>query len=1024
MRCNPGWLWGLLLALIGAAPAAATPTVERTLDELPDAIAPDTELVVVAERAGAVRWGIDGWQLPPPSLRGAGAVVAGVVETRLEGPQLDGRYRAHLGPFPGARRVDLVVRHDDGSWRRARGADGAVAIRAGAQVRRRPITIGAGPLLGRSSGQDRFEELQDWELADCRGVDPADDARALGDGQDAARDLVAFYSRREAGALFLRADLLELGLGAEAGALDLVVLVDCAPGGERWLPDYAAGRLAGGGWELAVRVRDGSTVELIDSSWLPLVGHDLGASVRADLDAVEAGVTLEALLRAGWDGRRELGFWVYTLRAGDPRLADAFAEPDLADGVLDSRIAETRASPTAKYSVILHGNQAVQPLQWLEELVLNRRILTPAGNPTGYLRALDAHELFRAPLNIHVSGTLAATAEWGAPAFNARIRAFLDGRPENGSGALLGGVLAEHIMPYFENGSSAHGAEGANAASVRLNDRLLDRIYGGPPRSVFWIPERVCRGETLADVLHDAQGDATGYRFAVLDQVTHLARWYGAADAHGPRGFKPNRIGGVTCFLINDGADQWKFANTDGGLWLWTRRDLIAKALDPDQEQLTLVFDDWEAFSGRSFTSFGVGNDNPDNYETNLRWLANHPWVQVVTLEEVASWGWAPIERGAASGLPLETYDWLRHASEESYDTWYFGSPLEEAFAALRVDRVPGQPIAKPFGTIDGPGGLLHDVWADVARAPRGPLRDLAAAVFSVDAFETGWHDEDQNDYLSKTASGEYAAPDTSYDRVSGWSRALQARIGDAAVVAAAARWSAAPPAAPTAWRADVDHDGEQELLLADARAFYAFEDDGGRCVFAAVRDPATGRAQPFLGSLLNAPGGETSREREATHDGRVTRVPGLVEWWVEGAGEAYVNGAYRARMLAGGWRLESPDGRLVKTVTLQDGALTARYLLDPSLGTAWVRTGLAPATFDLFCGAPLQDRVRPDGACEVWAETAGGDTVSVALRPLAGARLEPARFGGKGPRGVPFAHQVEVTGRGSFALVVEPALR
>ena len=30
--------------------------------------------------------------------------------------------------------------------------------------------------------------------------------------------------------------------------------------------------------------------------------------------------------------------------------------------------------------------------------------------------------------------------------------------------------------------------------------------------------------------------------------------------------------------------------------------------------------------------------------------------------------------------LAIDTYDWLRHASEKSYDTWYFGSALEEDF--------------------------------------------------------------------------------------------------------------------------------------------------------------------------------------------------------------------------------------------------------------------------------------------------------------------------------------------------------
>src|SRR5690606_27750801 len=122
------------------------------------------------------------------------------------------------------------------------GRDARVAVRAGAATRRRPITIGRGPWLGRSGKLDLFEELQDWEHADCRGVDAADDARSLGDGKDAARDLIAFDSRREGDALYLRADVLDLGLGDEGGALDLVVLVDCGPGGQVSLPDFVRGR--------------------------------------------------------------------------------------------------------------------------------------------------------------------------------------------------------------------------------------------------------------------------------------------------------------------------------------------------------------------------------------------------------------------------------------------------------------------------------------------------------------------------------------------------------------------------------------------------------------------------------------------------------------------------------------------------------------------------------------------------------------------------------------------------------------
>jgi hypothetical protein len=1019
----------LLTALAWAWPAGAAPEVERSLAELPPALAPDAVLVVVSEQPGAVRWGIDGWQLPPAALRPPGSVAVGnSVESPLEGPARDGRYRLRLGPFGAAASSLQVVLHNaDGSWSHApSGADGDVKIEAGALTRRRPITLGPGPWLGRSGTVDLFEQLQDWEYLDCRGVDPADDARSLGDGRDAARDLLAVYSRREGDHLYLRADLLELGLGDEHGALDLTVLIDAAPGGQTWLPDFVRGK-AGAGWELALTLRHDQEAVLRDASWSAVTGF-AGAHWRGDLDAVELGVRLDALRAAGWDGQRGLRFAVYTTRDGHPTVADAFAEASLDDGVVDAFVAEGRLGGTAKYSVILHGNQMVQPNSWIQDLVLSQGTLTPAGNPTGYLRALDAHELFRAPVNIHVSGTLAAAAEWAAPELNHRIRAFLDGRPETGSGALLGGVLAEHIAPYFENARSSHGSglagEGVNGSSVRLNDELLDRIYGGPPRRVFWIPERVVRGATFADVLADGAGNPTGYTHTVIDQFTHMTDWFGHGDAHGANGYKLNRINGVECFAINDGADQWKFANTDGGLWLWTRRELAGKALSPDQEQLTLVFDDWEAFSGRSFTSFGVGNDNPDNYERTLRWLANHPWIQVVTLEQVASWGWASVDRGHRPNLSLRTYDWLEHATERSYHNWYYGSSQEEPFWALRPERTPGQPGPKAFGEIDGPGGLLHDVWAAVATAPAGRLRDLAAAIYSTDVYETAWHDEDQNDYLSKTPSGDYAFPDTTYDKVSGWAISLHARVGDAALVAAVARWSAAPPASPRAWRADVDHDGEDELLLADARACYVFENDGARLVFAAVRDPASGEAEPFAGTLLNGPGDLALRDRIEADDQRLKRPPGLTPWWADGAGADYVNAVFSMRQLSDGWELTAPDGRLTVRHTLANGELTTTYTADASLGTVYLRAGLAPAALDLFMGAPLADRATAGGV-EASATTRAGRTVRVLARPLGGAWSNPgASFGGRGPRGIPLCHQVELAGRGTFAVRLEPSLR
>ncbi|HBP19408.1 MAG TPA: hypothetical protein DEA08_16665 [Planctomycetes bacterium] len=97
----------------------------------PAAPAADERVTITTRKPGVVRWGVDGWQAPPSGARPAGsATVAGVVETRLQGPDAQGRYSATLGPFLGAsvQALDFVVRNDDGTWENRGGLDYRVAI--------------------------------------------------------------------------------------------------------------------------------------------------------------------------------------------------------------------------------------------------------------------------------------------------------------------------------------------------------------------------------------------------------------------------------------------------------------------------------------------------------------------------------------------------------------------------------------------------------------------------------------------------------------------------------------------------------------------------------------------------------------------------------------------------------------------------------------------------------------------------------------------------------------------------------
>ncbi|MGE0709318.1 MAG: hypothetical protein AB7N76_26840 [Planctomycetota bacterium] len=90
--------------------------------------AADEAVHVRVSRAGVVRWGVDGWKTPPAGAVPAGsAVVGGVVETPLQGPDAQGHYEAALGPWLASggapTRLDLVVRYSDGTWENNGGHD-------------------------------------------------------------------------------------------------------------------------------------------------------------------------------------------------------------------------------------------------------------------------------------------------------------------------------------------------------------------------------------------------------------------------------------------------------------------------------------------------------------------------------------------------------------------------------------------------------------------------------------------------------------------------------------------------------------------------------------------------------------------------------------------------------------------------------------------------------------------------------------------------------------------------------------
>ena len=897
------------------------------------------------------------------------------------------------------------------------------------------ITIGPGPVLGTIGSQTFHEDFQDWDHFSLKGLDNLDDSRIDVDRLEASRDIVGVYIHEDTDRFVFRVDLVDLEYGAETNNLDIVVLFDWFPGGRTDLPHGITDTTACP-WDMQLTVFDTQSFEAVNAgnnvmlSDLIYPSDWLGSYFRADLDAVEFGIKKEVLRRSGWTGL-PLKFQVFTVKDGATRIADAHLEVDALDRVLDQQIDPAWTAGRAHFSPVVVANRAILKAPLFNEMVADPNRVSSRGTVAGFHRTLDTHAIFDRPLNVHMSGAFLAGLNWAStsdpgtdgPAFVQRLRGFFDGNPLNGEGAFIPGSFADQILPFFEN----RIGQGANGAMMRQTAALTTRLLGHGPTQMVWTPEMVIRGRTFIDLLEDDQGRDTGHSATVLDMLTHLREWYGEAELTSNRAYKINAINGVRVFFHDPGLTAWQFQPRDGGLHPELRRLFHVKASQADQEQAVVTVADWEQASG---------NKNPetaDAYNDSLRWIANHPWIEVATLEDLAGRGWSEIDRGTDLSLPTTSNDWLHHATVGNYDNWYYGHSLEESFAGLRPEVRPGLPHARILGDVGTRGTLLGDAWFEATTAPAGNLAELSRMVFAAGLYRTAWHSEDMHN-LSRNPLGEYIEPDTTRDTIIGFAYGLQTHVGDAAVVARAARWSASTTltATATAVMEDVDLDGEDEAILFNDKLFAVFEPTGGRVKALFARDPMTGEGYLVSGSLLAFTGGRKPVDHEGDTNASTDRDSLLKDWWLSNPGtNQYVNDHYVAQVSSStmGFRFTSSDGAVVKEVELDGDSLEVEYQLDPSAGNLYLRGSVSPFTAALVTEGQAAMTESDDGQVLSFTTTRGATTVAVDLdyaSPGYSASLNSQASDGhaSGPRTRAFSRMVELYGSGTFRFAIRARVR
>lgn len=940
---------------------------------------------------------------------------------------------------------------------------------AGQPVPPPPGSIQIGPGVSSTVGTvTNTHSFTDWTADDLIALDYHDgdgpnyngaDIYHAYDGWDASRDLVAFYAHDGGdpnlsgdGKFYFRVDINDLKALAEQGNLDVYVAINFGnPGtGEYNLPDQVdTGTTMG--WQAVVASyhADNGHVYLWDKTRTGAGAHStaigqglaqFNVTVRdqnsangfgksyynSDLDAVEFSISRQALLDAGWGGNAStLNYQVYTTKDGTqnspPGAGDLGGRSDIRDALRNDWIAsdywqdqvnisgaksvlyswvslsgDNDCGKRIKVVSLIHGNQAIQPGSTIQDLV-------NTNTGAGYYRPLDVHQAYHVPLTMHITPTLASALQWASadpaaghpwrdgPALNSRIAGLIG----SGTVDLLGSTFSDHMLPYF--------SKPYNRDNVALATEFLTTIYGhAPSANVLWTPERVSDSGVL-DKVNDL-----GFGFTFIDQMRHVLKWFGRSSALESDGYRLNRINATTCFVINDGLGTYLLQNTDHGLPVVLRELLEHKARTGPNDQVVVLVNNWEDFSNKSAA---------DAYDLNIAWLANHPWIQIVTPDQIAAGqidtavppnpaaaaGFGAVQRGTGLVLAQVAKDWLDHATEQSYDHWYAGSELEEGLSNKVFAIRAGVPLADAYGQIGSGSGLADSAWNSVAglSGPYGSLAKLARGTVHASVFETAFHNQTDND-LSKFSTGAYISPDTTSQTLAPFAKYAQAQTRTAAVYSRVNAWAAAAVAGSytttaVAEAADVDLDGEPEYLLFNDRVFALFERLGGRMTHAWTRDLTSGEVFQALGNPLGYAGSETEEEGDvhlsATTGQPAYRTSGFKDWFAQtgGAGvgtNRYVNQLYTvaASGSGSGWTFASRDGQIAKTITLapRSGRLAVQYHLGAGVNTVFVRHGMSPNLCDLLVSGQanlsnLHDTVN--GEVSVIDRTAQARTVRSYLK-------------------------------------------
>ena len=232
--------------------------------------------------------------------------------------------------------------------------------------------------------------------------------------------------------------------------------------------------------------------------------------------------------------------------------------------------------------------------------------------------------------------------------------------------------------------------------------------------------------------------------------------------------------------------------------------------------------DDWEKFFGNA-PGWG-GPEVVNEYNESIGWIAQHPWIHVSSLEELAnlpvhgninindaSYFWLTQNLGTAgsdSSGPTDSYD--------LYDAWYYDPYHEITVGTSYFNYTPMDNIEK-LGDYRTPGTVIHDVWENISKIPKtSPIYEVAMKSFAAMTYETAWRGKG----ISITMN----------DDISDWEKDQASHIKDLMLFSFAQKWLDKRESG--VWREDVNFDGKKEVVFSNGTLWGVISPVGGKLTF------------------------------------------------------------------------------------------------------------------------------------------------------------------------------------------------